>query len=290
MPRRGFRAPPTPSLWTAGTGTRTFAAPCRDAALLLRAAWRGPPPRPACRRDREGPHPPGDRGRTVAGARPRRRRPPLRRTHPSREIPDGARLGRGGRAAVAHQRAAPGGRRRPRTPGAPQGRRRQRPVRDAARAGLVQVSVPHGRHLESTGFVVVHQTRRPLGDLVVSGLPTTSAARAAVDLSVRATRRQDVDHLVADVLQRGLADLEQLAAEARFLGPRARPGCAMPSSTPPAGCGRSERPTSDVSSSWRDCPSRCGTRRSAPPRAGTSSTPTGRTGSSAPRPTVRPST
>lgn len=90
-------------------------------------------------------------------------------------------------------------------------------------AGLVQVSVPHGRHLESSGFVVVHQTRRPLGDLVVAGLPTTSAARAAVDLSVRATRRRDVDHVVSDVLQRGLADLEELAAEARFLGPHARP-------------------------------------------------------------------
>jgi very-short-patch-repair endonuclease len=90
-------------------------------------------------------------------------------------------------------------------------------------AGLVQVSVPHGRHLESVAFVVVHQTRRPLGDLVVAGLPTTTAARAAVDVSVHATRRQDVDHVVADVLQRGLADLEQLAAEARFLGCRARP-------------------------------------------------------------------
>lgn len=92
-----------------------------------------------------------------------------------------------------------------------------------ADAGLVQVSVPHGRHLESSGFVVVHQTRRPLGDLVVAGLPTTTAARAAVDVAVRAVRRQDVDHVVSDVLQRGLADLEELAAETRFLGPHARP-------------------------------------------------------------------
>jgi Protein of unknown function (DUF559) len=92
-----------------------------------------------------------------------------------------------------------------------------------ADAGLVQVSVPHGRHLRSVEFVVVHQTRRPLGDLVVGGLRTTTAARAAVDVSVHATRRQDVDHVVADVLQRGLADLAELAAETRFLGRYARP-------------------------------------------------------------------
>ena len=88
-------------------------------------------------------------------------------------------------------------------------------------AGLVQVSVPHGRHLESSGFVVVHQTRRPLGDLLVGGLPVTSAARAAVDVAITAGRRADVDHVVSDVLQRGLAEVEELAAETRALGRRA---------------------------------------------------------------------
>lgn len=90
-------------------------------------------------------------------------------------------------------------------------------------AGLVQVSVPHGRHLRSAGFVVVHQTRRPLGDALVDGFPTTSAARAAVDVALTAPRRRDVDHVVADVLQKGLATLEDLAAEARFAGRRAGP-------------------------------------------------------------------
>lgn len=90
-------------------------------------------------------------------------------------------------------------------------------------AGLVQVSVPHGRHLQSAGFVVVHQTRRPLGDLVVEGLPTTTAARAAVDVALTAARRGDVDHVVADVLQKELATLEDLAAEVRFAGRRAGP-------------------------------------------------------------------
>ncbi|MGY1602009.1 hypothetical protein [Geodermatophilus sp. SYSU D00815] len=88
-------------------------------------------------------------------------------------------------------------------------------------AGLVQVTVPHGRHLESCGFVVVHQSRRPLGDLVVDGLRTTTAARAAVDVALTARRRQDVDHVVADVLRKDLALLDDLAAEFRAAGRRA---------------------------------------------------------------------
>jgi very-short-patch-repair endonuclease len=90
-------------------------------------------------------------------------------------------------------------------------------------AGLVQVSVPHGRHLRSTGFVVVHQSRRPLGELVVDGLRTTTAARAAVDVAITAMRRGDVDHVVADVLQKGLAEVEDLVAEVRLAGRRATP-------------------------------------------------------------------
>ncbi|WP_138757148.1 hypothetical protein [Modestobacter altitudinis] len=90
-------------------------------------------------------------------------------------------------------------------------------------AGLVEVSVPHGRHLKSTGFVVVHQSRRPLGDLAIAGLPVTGAARAAVDVAVSARRRQDVEHVVSDVLQKDLADLSELAGETRALGRRATP-------------------------------------------------------------------
>jgi very-short-patch-repair endonuclease len=89
--------------------------------------------------------------------------------------------------------------------------------------GLVQVSVPHGRHLESVDFVVVHQSRRPMGDLVIEGLRTTSAARAAVDVGLSARRRQDVEHIVADVLQKGLCHLGELADEVRVAGRRAGP-------------------------------------------------------------------
>jgi len=85
-------------------------------------------------------------------------------------------------------------------------------------AGLVQVSVPHGRHLASVGFVVAHQSRRPLGHLVVEGLRTMTAARAALDVAPTADRRRDVDHVVADVLQKGLAQVDELVAEARAAG------------------------------------------------------------------------
>jgi hypothetical protein len=94
---------------------------------------------------------------------------------------------------------------------------------DPPDAGLVEVSVPHGRHWASVGFVVVHQSRRPLGDLVLKGLRTTSAARAAVDPALSARRRQDVDHVVADVLRKGLTDVEELAEEVRAAGRRPGP-------------------------------------------------------------------
>ncbi|MGY1594340.1 DUF559 domain-containing protein [Geodermatophilus sp. SYSU D00708] len=90
-------------------------------------------------------------------------------------------------------------------------------------SGLVEVSVPHGRHLASSGFVVVHQSRRPLGDLTVDGLRTTTAARAVADVAMSAGRRQDVDHAVSDVLQKGLATVEDLAEEVRAAGRRAGP-------------------------------------------------------------------
>ena len=87
--------------------------------------------------------------------------------------------------------------------------------------GLVEVSVPHGRHLRSSGFVVVHQTRRPLQPVLAEGLRITPPARAAVDVAVTCTRRGDVDHVISHVLQRGLADVEELATETRALGRRA---------------------------------------------------------------------
>ena len=84
--------------------------------------------------------------------------------------------------------------------------------------GLVEVSVPHGRHLRSSGFVVVHQSRRPVQVVRRDGLRLTAAARAAVDVGQTAGRRSDVDHVISNVLQRGLADVEQLRSEVAALG------------------------------------------------------------------------
>lgn len=89
--------------------------------------------------------------------------------------------------------------------------------------GLVEVSVPHGRHLRSSGFVVVHQSRRPLTVQTVDDLPVTPAARAAVDVAITASRRSEVDHVVSHVLQRGLATVDEVVEQTRLLGRRATP-------------------------------------------------------------------
>jgi very-short-patch-repair endonuclease len=90
--------------------------------------------------------------------------------------------------------------------------------RSPAEGGMVEVSRVHGQHMASHGFVVVHQSRRPLQMVEVDGLRTTNAARAAVDVAITARRRSDVDHVVADVLQKGLTTVQALADETRQAG------------------------------------------------------------------------
>jgi hypothetical protein len=90
--------------------------------------------------------------------------------------------------------------------------------------GLVEVTVPHGRHLDSRGFVVVHQSRRAVPEPhSVDGLPCCPPARAAVDVAVTVPRRRDVDHVVSDVLQKELCSVAELCAEAVLLGRRRTP-------------------------------------------------------------------
>ncbi|SFL61833.1 hypothetical protein [Geodermatophilus ruber] len=48
----------------------------------------------------------------------------------------------------------------------------------------------------------VHQSRRRLGILELSGLRCTGAARAVVDVCLTATHRADVEHAVSDALQK----------------------------------------------------------------------------------------
>lgn len=110
----------------------------------------------------------------------------------------------------------------------PVGRVRASGVRGSYRppeeGGLVEVTVPHGGHLRSRGFVVVHQSRRPVArGWTVHDLPAAPPARAAVDVALTASRCQDVDHVVADVLQRGLCSVRQLEDEASLLARRLGP-------------------------------------------------------------------
>jgi len=96
--------------------------------------------------------------------------------------------------------------------------------RQPPEGGLVEVTAPHGRHLRSRGFVVVHQSRRPVPEgVVVDRLPVAPAARAAVDVAITSRRRADVDHVVADVLQRRLCTVAELEDEAVGLGRRLTP-------------------------------------------------------------------
>jgi very-short-patch-repair endonuclease len=89
--------------------------------------------------------------------------------------------------------------------------------------GMVEVSRVHGQHMASHGFVVVHQSRRRLDAVEVSGIRAVAAARAAVDVALTVDRRSDVDHVVADVLQKGLATVEELVEETRVAGRAATP-------------------------------------------------------------------
>ena len=54
-------------------------------------------------------------------------------------------------------------------------------------------------------------------------MAVSHAARAAVDVAVTVARRRDVDHVVADVLQRGLCSVTELHEQARALGRRCTP-------------------------------------------------------------------
>jgi hypothetical protein len=90
-----------------------------------------------------------------------------------------------------------------------------RPIEDG---GMVEVSRIHGQHMASHGFIVVHQSRRPLRPIEMSDLRVTNAARAAVDVALTCQRRADVEHVVADVLQKRLTSVARLMEETFFAG------------------------------------------------------------------------
>lgn len=74
----------------------------------------------------------------------------------------------------------------------------------------VHITVPHGLHLQSVGFVVVHQSKRPHEGERVGRLPCTSAARTVVDVAVVTGNRDDVRALVSDAVQRRIVTVSQL--------------------------------------------------------------------------------
>lgn len=77
----------------------------------------------------------------------------------------------------------------------------------------VHVTVPHGKHLASAGFVVVHQARHVSRDWR-AGLPCSSAARTVVDCAVSLRGRDDVRALVSDAVQRRIVTVSEVVAAA----------------------------------------------------------------------------
>jgi hypothetical protein len=78
----------------------------------------------------------------------------------------------------------------------------------------VHMLTSHRRHLSSTGFVVVHRTRRPDPQPVRRGrLAVVSIARAVADTARTCDDLRAVRAFVADVVQRRLATVAQLHVE-----------------------------------------------------------------------------
>lgn len=73
--------------------------------------------------------------------------------------------------------------------------------------------VPHRRHRASSGFVVVERTVRVPEHRSVHGLPCSPIARAAIDASRRITDPAAGRALLAELVQRRLCSLRQLAVE-----------------------------------------------------------------------------
>lgn len=80
---------------------------------------------------------------------------------------------------------------------------------------LVHVTVAHGGHRRSVGFVVVHQSTRLESTERVGRIRCTSAARTVIDIALASRVRNDVRALVSDAVQRRFVTVSQLLAEAR---------------------------------------------------------------------------
>jgi hypothetical protein len=93
------------------------------------------------------------------------------------------------------------------------------------RGDYVHALVPHGRRRVPVGFAVVERTRRLPEHRRRKGLPCAPVARAVIDAVRRIRDRDAVRAIVAEVVQRGLTTIADLAAELRSAQRR---GTAVP--------------------------------------------------------------
>ncbi len=86
----------------------------------------------------------------------------------------------------------------------------------------VHITVAHGGHRRSVGFVVAHQSNR-LGDRErVGRIDCTAAARTVVDIALSSRGRDNVRALVSDAVQRRIVSVDELLAELQTAPRRGR--------------------------------------------------------------------
>ena len=84
---------------------------------------------------------------------------------------------------------------------------------------LVHVAVPAASAHLSSRFVRVWPTTRSIPSLCIGGLAVVSVARAVIDAGLEMKRQNDVRALVAEAVQRGRVQPDELSAEL-FIAPR----------------------------------------------------------------------
>lgn len=100
-------------------------------------------------------------------------------------------------------------------------------VHNVPEAYDLHVLVPHERRRLSTDAVIVERSRRLPLPRLVAGLPCSPVGRACIDAARRMRGRGPVRAVIAEVVQRGLAPVRQLAIEIRDAQIR---GTALPRS------------------------------------------------------------
>ncbi len=88
-------------------------------------------------------------------------------------------------------------------------------VRNVPDSRELHVLITHGRRRVSTDSVIVERSRRLPRPRKVDGLPCAPIARACIDAARRMRDLRSVRALIAEVVQRGMASVKQLAREIR---------------------------------------------------------------------------